>query len=1197
MRHSSASNPEKAGDSNVAKRGRRSESGDTLIEVLLAIIILGLASVAIMMAFATSISGSAEHRSLASFDTVLRSASEQAISQLEQQTTSEFGTCPGTYSVNFSLGAPGYSAVITQIQYWNGSSFGSTCIINAPQLITITVTGPTGATYSISVVVDGPLAQPISCATTATHLVFLQIPNIGPETAGSAFGNQPQVAIEGTGGEYVCNDLSYLTLTLNPVSAPNTNLSGCLGSELGGVVSFSGCSTIGAGTYTLTATDGSLTQTSGQFTISAGLATQLVFNPLSPGPGAAGSAIPNVTVKAEDSYGNIVTTNSDTVNMSIGSGPQTTFSSGATAGTMSSGSATFSNLVVDAAGTYTLTATDGSLSQTSNPFAVGAGAVSAALSTVNDSPASVTANGTSSSTVTVTLLDAYSNPVSGKTVSLSDGAASSTISAASGPSNSSGVVTFTVTDTTAQAATYTATDTTDGTTITDTAVVTFTSAGVSKSVSTVSSSPSSVPADGATLSTVTVTLLDPNGNPVAGKAVTLNQGTGSSTISAPSGLSNASGVVTFMVKDAAIHAQSVIYTATDTTDNMTISQTATVIFYGPASKSLSSVNQSPNSVPDDGVTTSTITVTLLDANSNPVPNKTVTLSQVGATSTISAASGLSNASGVVTFTVKDSKAQTAVYTATDTTDAVTITDTATVVFYGTASPSLSTVNPSPSSVTADGNSTSTITVTLLDANSSPVPNKTVTLSQGVGDSTISAASGTSNASGVVTFTVKDSMTQIITYSAVDVTDGVAISDTAVVTFTPGPVSAANSTVSQALNNVADTNLTTTTVSVTVLDANDNPVPNRTVTLSQGTGSSVISAASGPSSASGVVTFTVRDATAQTVTYTATVTGTGGTVITDTAVVTFYTPGTVSRTLSTVNPTVGSVAADGVTTSTITVTVLDGSSYAVPNRTVTLAGTGSSVISAASGVSNASGVVTFTVKDATAQTVTYTATVTGSGGTVINDTAAVAFYTPGTLSRTLSTVNPTVGSVADDGVTTSTVVVTLLDGNGNAVPNKTVTLAQGTGNSTISAASGVSNASGVVTFTVTDTNAETVTYTATVTGTGGTVITDMAVVTFYTPGAVSLTNSSLTANPTTVVHTSYSTITVVLEDSNGNAVPNKTVTLTQGTGGASIISPTSGLSNASGVVTFIVNGTVKQNVTYTATDIPDNLSGTVTVDFS
>ena len=99
---------------------RRSEDGDTLIEVLLAIVILGLASVAIITAFATSISSSAEHRSLATFDTVLRSASQEAIAQLQEQTKSEFETCPGTYSVNFSL-PTGYSAVISSVQYWNGT--------------------------------------------------------------------------------------------------------------------------------------------------------------------------------------------------------------------------------------------------------------------------------------------------------------------------------------------------------------------------------------------------------------------------------------------------------------------------------------------------------------------------------------------------------------------------------------------------------------------------------------------------------------------------------------------------------------------------------------------------------------------------------------------------------------------------------------------------------------------------------------------------------------------------------------------------------------------------------------------------------------------------------------------------------------------------------------------------------------------
>ena len=43
--------------SSALGRRRRSESGDTLVEVLLAIVILGIASLAVILAFATSISG------------------------------------------------------------------------------------------------------------------------------------------------------------------------------------------------------------------------------------------------------------------------------------------------------------------------------------------------------------------------------------------------------------------------------------------------------------------------------------------------------------------------------------------------------------------------------------------------------------------------------------------------------------------------------------------------------------------------------------------------------------------------------------------------------------------------------------------------------------------------------------------------------------------------------------------------------------------------------------------------------------------------------------------------------------------------------------------------------------------------------------------------------------------------------------
>ncbi|MCX6879141.1 MAG: Ig-like domain-containing protein, partial [Verrucomicrobia bacterium] len=98
----------------------------------------------------------------------------------------------------------------------------------------------------------------------------------------------------------------------------------------------------------------------------------------------------------------------------------------------------------------------------------------------------------------------------------------------------------------------------------------------------------------------------------------------------------------------------------------------------------STVVASPAMVANDGVSTSTITVTLKDANSNPVGGKSVTLaSSRGACDTISAASGPSNGSGVVTFTVRSATAGLAEFTATDTTDApgVVIATPATVTFY------------------------------------------------------------------------------------------------------------------------------------------------------------------------------------------------------------------------------------------------------------------------------------------------------------------------------------------------------------------------------------------------------------------------------------------------------------------------------------------------------------------------------------
>jgi len=297
--------------------------------------------------------------------------------------------------------------------------------------------------------------------------------------------------------------------------------------------------------------------------------------------------------------------------------------------------------------------------------------------------------------------------------------------------------------------------------------------------STVTANPTNVASDGVATSLITVTLKDASSNPALGKTVTLASSRGATdTISAASGASDANGVVTFTVTSTTVGAP--VFTATDITDSIVLASTATVTFtVGAVNAGTSTVAAAPTSVQADGSTTSTITVTLKDAYNNPVAGKTVTLvSSRVAEDTISAASGTSSVSGVVTFTVTSTTAGSSVFTATG--DGVAITPTATVTFG--ASAAASTVAAAPSSVTADGSSASTITVTLKDADNQPVTNKTVTLAKtsGPGTPVITTVSGTTDTNGVATFTVTSTTVGADVFTATG--DSVAVTPTATVNF-------------------------------------------------------------------------------------------------------------------------------------------------------------------------------------------------------------------------------------------------------------------------------------------------------------------------------------------------------------------------------------------------------------------------------
>ena len=181
-----------------------------------------------------------------------------------------------------------------------------------------------------------------------------------------------------------------LTCDTNPVVASS------------GVASFTGCRVDKIGTYTLKATVAALTMTSGSFTITAGPASQLAFT-TQPSATAVSQAVfgSQPKVQVQDASGNIVATDTRTVTIAL------TSPNGATLACTTAnfrdavaGLATFAGCKIDKAGTYTLTATDGSL----------AAAVSTGV-TITVGPASKLAFTTQPSSTAVSQVPLATQPV------------------------------------------------------------------------------------------------------------------------------------------------------------------------------------------------------------------------------------------------------------------------------------------------------------------------------------------------------------------------------------------------------------------------------------------------------------------------------------------------------------------------------------------------------------------------------------------------------------------------------------------------------------------------------------------------------------------------------------------------------------------------------------------------------------------
>ena len=433
----------------------------------------------------------------------------------------------------------------------------------------------------------------------------------------------------------------------------------------------------------------------------------------------------------------------------------------------------------------------------------------------------------------------------------------------------------------------------------------------------------------------------------------------------------------------------------------------------------------------DGSATATVTVTLRDAQSNPVAGKTVTLAKGSGSSTITTVSGVTNASGVATFTVKNAVAETTTYTATDATDSVTVTQTASVTFAaGGVSAAQSTLSASPASVTADGVTTSTLTATLLDAQGNPIAGKTVTLAKSGGSSSIATVNGVTDAAGAARFTVTDAVAETTTYTATDTTDSLTVTQTASVTFTSGAVSAVQSTVTAAPGSVTADGTSSATVTVTARDAFGNPVAAQVVTIGQGAGSSTITPVSGTTNGSGVATFSVGSTTAETVTYSVSV---GVTALLQTAQVVF-TPGPATQLAFGQQPT--NTLSGATIAPAVTVRLLDAhNNLTSSTASVSLAiksGTGAlgATLAGTASRNAVAGVATFNDLSITKAATGYRLTAQSTG--LAGADSATFDETVGALAAGHTTISASPSAIDADGASTTTITVRARDANDNGL---------------------------------------------------------------------------------------------------------------------------------------------------------------------
>jgi hypothetical protein len=705
--------------------------------------------------------------------------------------------------------------------------------------------------------------------------------------------------------------------------------------------------------------------------------------------------------------------------------------------------------------------------------------------------------------------------------------------------------------------------------------------GVSPSQSTIAASPATIVAGGAP-STITVTARDALGNPISGATVVLSATGSGNTLTQPAATTNASGVATGSLSSTVVETK----TVSATIDGTAITQTTTVTVTPPGSGQ-------------------TISHLLLAAGNNAVNQK------VYATASIAPAPN-----ALVTVAVLNHRSAAAITPTLSGGGMSSWTQVASVDFDPISSPRrrltiFRALSPSP------GSGPITITYTNNVSNAQWIVSQwTGVETSGVNGSGAIAQSGSSRSDASTGLTVSlnaFARANNVAYGVVGVsgsgsavTPGTGFAEIAeqpsgessaletewttndntidagwASTFKAGllgveiqAAAGGGPAVSASLSTVTAVSPITaggsSTITVTAKDGSGNPVTGVAVTLSA-TGTNTITQPASQTGANGVASGSLSATVAGSNTVTAVA---GGVTLNQHPVVTVN-PDAASGLAFTTQPS--NTAANAPITPAVVVEIRDqyGNRVNSSANVVMAIGTNpaSGTLSGTLTQAAAGGIATFSNLAINNAGAGYTLVASSSG--VSNATSSAFTVTPTAPSASLSTVGANPTSFAAGG--SSTITVTVKDGQGNAMSGVTVTLSSTVGGDVITQPASATNGSGVTTGTVGATSAGSRAITAVA---GGVTLNQQPSVT-VSAGAPNASTSTVGANPTTITAGSgSSTITVTVRDQYGNPVSGSTVALFASGTGNTLTG--GGTTSTSGVATGTLSSTVAEVKTVSAT---------------